>query len=55
MSVAECPFTNCPGHIVLEGRDATTDERLGVCDSCGETLRLRKGRWMSRDEPYLQL
>jgi hypothetical protein len=55
MSVAECPFTNCPGHIVLEGRDAGTDERLGVCDSCGETLRLRKGHWMSRDEPYLEI
>ncbi len=54
MSVAECPFTTCHGHIVLEAHDPeTTDERLGVCDACGETCGYRKGHWMSRDEPYL--
>jgi hypothetical protein len=55
MSVAECPFTTCFGHIVLLGRDTETDERLGVCDACGEPLRERKGKWMSRDSPYLPL
>lgn len=55
MSVAECPFTTCHGHIVLTGTDAATSEQLGVCDACGEQLRERKGKWMSRDEPYLAL
>lgn len=53
MTVAECPFTTCHGHIVLEGHDPETGERLGLCDACGTTLRDRRGRWMSRDEPYL--
>jgi hypothetical protein len=53
MSVAPCPFTTCSGQIVLEGHDPVTSERLGVCDTCGTTLRDRKGRWMSRDEPFL--
>ena len=53
MTVAECPFTTCHGHIVLEAHDPETKEPLGVCDACGTTLRYRKGHWMSRDEPYL--
>ena len=52
MSVAECPFTTCHGHIVLEGHDPVTGERLGVCDACTTQLRERRGRWMDRDEPY---
>lgn len=48
-----CPYTTCHGHIVLVGHDDATGERLGVCDACDEGLRFRQGRWMSRDEPYL--
>ena len=55
MSVAECPYTTCHGHIVLEGHDPATGERLGVCDACTEQLRERRGRWMDRDEPYWDL
>jgi hypothetical protein len=54
MTAARCPFTTCSGHIVLERHDDATGEALGVCDACGTTLRYRKGRWMSRDEPYLE-
>lgn len=53
MTVAECPFTTCHGHIVLEGHDPETGERLGICDACVTTLRERQGRWMTRDDPYL--
>ena len=49
-----CPYTLCHGTVVLVGHDAVTGERLGVCDACDEPLRHRRGRWMSRDEPYLE-
>jgi hypothetical protein len=53
MSGHPCPYTTCHGHVVLVGHDPETGEALGVCDACDEALRLREGRWMDRDEPYL--